>query len=197
MQGETFYKQVHVDEEDPMENLDNNQARSNAFGVDLGLAFKPDAIKDLTLALVGKNLNSPAFTVNNAVKTDLLQNYGISEIKLDPAVRAGAAYTIGNWVEFALDMDLTEDKTLSGYKTQNIGGGVNLDLSILELSVGAMSNLSKNTVDSGVVYTAGIATGPDWLHFELAGQVASKTITVDGDDYPNQFAVNFAISSAW
>ena len=121
---------------------------------------------------------------------------GASDYELKPAIRAGAAYTFGNWVELAFDADLTENKSVTGYKTQYMGGGANLDLSFLELNLGLMQNMSSND-QAGLIYTAGIATGPDWLHFELSAQMASKSGEIDGTAYPMQALVNFAISSAW
>jgi len=188
MAGKTFNKKVTLDSDNAFDNLNDNTQDTTTYGVDLGLAFKPDAVNNLTLAMVGKNLNSPAF--------DISQVAGGGEYKLEPAVRAGAAYKIGNWVELALDADLTENKSLTGYNTQYVGGGANLDLSFLELNVGLMQNMAANDT-SGLIYTAGIATGPKWLHFELAAQMASQKGEIDGTAYPMQAMVNFALSSAW
>lgn len=185
MAGKTFHKTVALDNENAFANLDQNVVDTTTFGIDLGLAYKPSFDKSLTLALVGKNLNTPSFEV-----------YGQDDYKIKPAARAGAAYTFGNWVELALDADITENKSVTGYNTRYIGGGANLDLSVLELNLGLMKNIASND-QAGLIYTAGIATGPDWLHFELSAQMASKTGEIDGTSYPMQAMVNFAISSAW
>ncbi len=186
MAGKTFYQNVNIDSDNALDDFDKNVQDSTTFGVDLGLALKP--LQSLTLALVGKNLNTPAFDIAAAA--------GGGEYELEPMVRAGAAYKPNNWIELAVDADLTENKSVAAYNTQYVGGGVNLDLSVLELNVGLMRNLSANDV-AGMIYTAGIATGPDWLHFELSAQMASKTGEIDGTQYPKQASVNFAISSAW
>ena len=185
MQGKTFYKMAKLDDENSFDNLNDNTETSTDFGVDLGLAYKPIFVENLTVAVVGKNLNVPAFDVK-----------GGGEFKIDPSVRAGAAYKFGNWVELAFDADLTENKSLTGYKTRYVGGGANLDLSFLELNAGLMKNIASSD-ESGLIYTAGIATGPDWLHFELSAQMASKKGEIDGSTYPKQAMVNFAISSSW
>lgn len=185
MAGKTFYKEIAVDEDDAFDDIDQNVEDSTTWGVDLGLAFKPSFDESLTLALVGKNLNTPAFDIKDG-----------GEFELDPMVRAGAAYKFGNWVEIAMDADLTENKSLGGYKTRYIGGGVNFDLSVVELNAGLMKNIASGD-EAGLIYTAGIATGPDWLHFELSAQMVSKTGEIDGSSYPKQASVNFAISSAW
>jgi len=193
MRGETFFKKVKFNEDgDAGDDLSKNQASSTTFGVDAGLAFKPDFASGLVIGLVGKNLNSPEFDFAQIAKAD-----GYTTYTVDPSFRAGVAYSLGEWLEIAADMDLTEVESFNGFKTQNIGGGVNFDLSFLELSAGLMKNISDNQVETGLLYTAGIATGPDWLHFELAGQYGSETITVDGEEFANQFGIMFAISSAW
>ncbi len=191
MKGQTFYKTVDIDSDNALDNLSDNAANSSTFGIDLGLTFKPTKVENLTLALVGKNLNTPTFDVSALAK-----NKGVSDYEIKPAVRAGAAYKLGEVVEFAFDADLTENKSLVGYNTRYIGGGANFDLSALELNVGLMKNIASND-EAGVIYTAGLATGPDWFHFELSAQMASKSGEVDGTSYPKQAMVNFAISSAF
>jgi len=185
MKGKTFYKQIAVDEDEVLDELDQNVQDSTTFGVDLGLAYKPSFDNSLTLALVGKNLNKPSFDIKNG-----------GEFELKPMARAGAAYKFGERVELALDADITENESVTGYKTRYLGGGANVDLSFLELNVGLMKNLASND-QAGVIYTAGIATGPDWLHFEVSGQMSSKTGVIDGTSYPKQASVNFALSSSW
>lgn len=185
MKGKSFYKSVKLDDDNAMDNINDNAVDSSTFGIDLGLAFKPTKVENLTLALVGKNLNTPAF-----------DKIGGGEYEIKPAVRAGGAYKFNEWAELAMDVDLTENESLVGYNTRYIGGGANFDLSALELNVGLMKNIASND-EAGVIYTAGLATGPDWLHFELSAQMASKKGEVDGTSYPKQAMVNFAISSAW
>jgi hypothetical protein len=188
MAGKTFSQKVDIDSENALDDIDQNTQDSSTFGVDLGLAYKPSFDNSLTLALVGKNLNTPSF--------DIATTAGGGQYELKPAIRAGVAYSFGNWVELALDADITENKSVTGYNTRYIGGGANLDLSVLELNVGLMKNMASND-QAGLIYTAGIGTGPDWLHLELSAQMASKTGEVDGTQYPKQAMVNFAISSAW
>ncbi|MCK9372005.1 MAG: conjugal transfer protein TraF [Sulfuricurvum sp.] len=185
MAGKTFYTQVKVDSTNAFDNADKNVVNTTTFGVDLGLAYQPSFSESLNLALVGKNLNKPSFNV---------QGGGKYEIK--PAYRAGAAYKVGKRLELAFDADLTENKGLTGYNTRYVGGGANIDLTLLELNLGLMKNTAANDL-AGLIYTAGIATGPSWLHFELSGQMASKSGAVDGTAYPMQALVNFALSSAW
>ncbi|MGA9046717.1 conjugal transfer protein TraF [Sulfuricurvum sp.] len=185
MKGKTFYKSVALDDDNALDNINDNAVDSSSFGIDLGLAFKPEFSQELTLALVGKNLNTPSF-----------DKIGGGEYEIKPAVRAGGAYKFNEWAELAMDVDLTENESLVGYNTRYIGGGANFDLSALELNIGLMKNIASND-EAGVIYTAGLATGPDWLHFELSAQMSSKSGEIDGSSYPKQAMVNFAISSAF
>ncbi|HEX5330610.1 conjugal transfer protein TraF [Sulfuricurvum sp.] len=185
MSGKTFYKRVALDNDNSLDNIDQNSVTSSNVGIDLGATLKPKSAENLTLALVGKNLNSPTFDA-----------FGGREYKIEPSFRAGGAYKLTDVLEFALDADLSTNKGLTGYDTRYIGGGLNLDLSALEVNVGLMKNTASND-EAGVIYTAGIATGPDWFHFELSAQMSSKTGEVDGTSYPKQALVNFAISSSW
>jgi hypothetical protein len=191
MAGQTFYKKAKVDDDNALDNITDNAQKSTTFGIDLGVALKPSKVENLTLALVGKNLNSPTFDVSDLAKAE-----GASDYKLDPMVRAGVAYKLAEVVELAFDSDLTTNKGITGYDTRYIGGGANFDLSALELNIGLMKNIASND-EAGVIYTAGLATGPDWLHFELSAQMASKSGEIDGSSYPKQAMVNFAISSAF
>lgn len=178
----TTYSHFHSfsSDEDILDNFDETKKESTTVGLDLGVAYNPAFDEDLTLALVGKNLNSPSFDKTNG-----------GEFKLDPMVRAGAAYKI-SFVELAFDVDLTENESINGIKSQYVGGGASFDLFILDLNAGVMKNLSSND-DSGLIYTAGVSMGP----VELSAQMASKSTHIDGTKLPKQASVNLAIAFSW
>lgn len=178
----TTYSSFHSfsSDEDILDNFDETKKESTTVGLDLGVAYNPSFDEDLTLALVGKNLNSPSFDRING-----------GEFKLDPMVRAGAAYKI-SFVELAFDVDLTENESINGMKSRYVGGGASFDLFILDLNAGLMKNLSSND-DSGLIYTAGVSMGP----VELSAQMASKSTHIDGTKLPKQASVNLAIAFSW
>lgn len=178
----TTYSHFHSfsSDEDILDNFDETKKESTTVGLDLGVAYNPSFDEDLTLALVGKNLNSPSFDRING-----------GEFKLDPMVRAGAAYKI-SFVELAFDVDLTENESINGVKSRYVGGGASFDLFILDLNAGLMKNLSSND-DSGLIYTAGVSMGP----VELSAQMASKSTYIDGTKLPKQASVNLAIAFSW
>jgi len=51
--------------------------------------------------------------------------------------------------------------------------------------------------EEGVVYTAGLAIGPEGFQLDVSGQMSSDTIEVDGDEYPAAARVNIAFVSRW
>lgn len=178
----TTYSSFHSfsSDKDISDDFDKNKKDSTTVGLDLGVAYNPSFDEDLTLALVGKNLNSPSFDRTEG-----------KDFKLDPMVRAGAAYKI-SFVELAFDVDLTENESINGMKSRYVGGGASFDLFILDLNAGVMKNLSSND-DSGLIYTAGVSMGP----VELSAQMASKSTHIDGTKLPKQASVNLAIAFSW
>lgn len=180
MKGYAYSSFYRLDsDKDLFDDFDDSKKESSNIGIDLGLAYNPEFDKDLTLALVGKNLNKPKFDLVNG-------NHS-----LDPMLRVGAAYEL-SFMELAFDADLTESKSLNGYKTKFVGGGVGFDLWIFQINAGLMKNLA-NSDNAGLIYTAGIGIGP----FEISGQMASKTTEIDGDEYPRYANVNASLSFSW
>lgn len=169
------------------ERLDNT---SSGFGVDLGLAYQPAFAYDLTLALVGKNLNTPEFEFPDG-----------STYSVEPMVRAGLAYSILDSLEIAADIDLTSNKVLNDdLQSQMVGGGINFEpfASVFALSVraGLMQNLNEND-QAGLIYTAGMGIGLKWFQVDLSGQMSSNQNTVDEVSVPQYGKVNLAFISRW
>ncbi|OCL84842.1 conjugal transfer protein TraF [Arcobacter porcinus] len=181
MKGYAYSSFYRLDsDKDLFDDFDDSKKESSNIGIDLGLAYNPDFDKDLTLALVGKNLNKPKFNLVNGTTHEL-----------KPMLRAGVAYQLG-FMELAFDADLTQSESLNGYKTKFVGGGVGFDLWIFQINAGLMKNLA-NSDNAGLVYTAGIGIGP----LEISGQMASKTTEIDGDKYPRYANINASLSFSW
>jgi len=164
--------------------------RSSNFGVDIGLAYRPAFSYDLTLALVGKNLNAPAFDY-----------YDGSKYTIDPLVRAGFAYKVIDSLEIAADIDLTSNKTLnSDLESKMVGGGLNYEpfnnLFALSLRGGLMKNLHKND-KAGLIYTAGLGLGVKWFQIDLSAEVSDNVSTSEGTTVPQYAKVNLALISRW
>jgi len=164
--------------------------RSSNFGVDIGLAYRPAFAYDLTLALVGKNLNAPDFDY-----------YDGSTYTIDPLVRAGFAYKVIDSLEIAADIDLTSNKTLNpDLDSKMVGGGLNFepfsDLFALSIRGGLMKNLHKND-EAGLIYTAGLGFGVKWFQVDLSAEVSDNVSTADGTTVPEYAKVNLALISRW
>jgi len=186
MKGYSYTEKVSLDD------VDNNTGAktdltSNNVGIDLGLAYEPSFVKDLTLALVAKNLNSPDFDV-----------IGGSKIEVDAMVRAGLAYDIFDSLEIAADIDLTKNKTLlASVDSQMVGGGLNFHpVSWFAVRAGIMKNMADND-KAGMIYTAGLGFGLKWLQVDLSGQMSANTTTVDGTEVPQYAKVSLALISRW
>ena len=185
MYGETFAKQINIDDNDIEKDLDKNKKNSSAFGVDIGLLYEPVFLPKARIGLVGKNLTSPKFNLSNG-----------DSITIDPQVRAGLAYDILDSLEFAMDMDLTSNKTLvDDLKSQMIGGGLNWHpVSWASLRGGLQKDIGSS---SALVYTAGLSFGLKWFQIDIAGQYSSKTNTIQDESIPEEAKVNIAIVSKW
>ena len=186
MSGMTYTEQLKLDNSDTDTDTKNDKT-STAFGVDLGVAYEPSFVKDLTLAVVAKNLNSPEFEFTDG-----------SKVEVDPMIRAGVAYNIFESLEIAADIDITSNETLAtGVESQMIGGGLNFHpASWFAVRGGVMQNM--DSLDrAGMIYTAGVGFGLKWLQLDISGQISGDSTTVDGVDVPQYAKVSVALISRW
>ena len=191
MQGTTFFGKYALDSDEEFADvMDNSDKTTSQVGIDLGLAYKPSFSDDLTLALAGKNLNSPEF--------DYVDNPIVSTYEVEPMVRFGVAYDIFDSLEIAMDYDLTANETMMpGVDAQYLGGGLNYHpFTWFSLRGGAMKNMDSSD-DAGLIYTAGVGLGIKWIQVDLSAQMSTNEITVNGEDYPQYAKVNIAIVSKW
>jgi hypothetical protein len=186
MHAFTYRENLRIDDSDSADNEKKDNTDGN-FGIDLGVAYEPFFAKELTLGIVAKNLNKPEFNFVTGEK-----------IEVKPMVRAGAAYNIGDILEFAVDMDMTKNESfVPGIKNQMLGGGVSFHpVSWFALRGGAMKNLDSKD-EAGVIYTAGLGFGLKWFQLDISGQMSGKTNTVEDTEYPRYAKVNVALISRW
>ena len=180
---------------DPTESSENSddtyqQKQSENYGVDVGLAYIPSFARDLTIGVVGKNLNAPSFDFEDG-----------SKYTIDPLVRLGLSYQLFNSLEFAADLDLTSNEFMyEGAKNQMFGGGVSYEpfssFFLLALRAGAMKNIHQSD-KLGLIYTAGIGAGFKWFSLDLSAQAAQSTSEIQGYPIPQQSKVNLALISRW
>lgn len=187
LRGSSYYTMIDMNtESEDYDNWQSDFVNSSSYGVDLGLAFSPTALKDLTIGLVAKYLNSPTFDTA----------YG--EIKIEPMVRAGIAYQAFDMLEIAIDYDITSNKTLldESVEKQYLGAGVNFyPFSWFSLRGGVMQDLAENT--SGSIYTAGLGIGHEKFMLELSAQMSKDTFSIEDKDYPEYAKAQLAIISKW
>ena len=186
MQGTTYQDSIDINSNNVQKEIEDTKTDSSTIGIDFGLLYTPNQVKNLRVGLVAKNLNTPSF-----------DTYSGAKHTIDPMIRFGLSYDIFDSLEIAFDSDLTSNKTpIDTFDTQNAGLGLNYHpFSFTSLSVGLMDNLASGV--EGTVYTAGIGLGPEAFHLEVGAHYASNETTVEGTTYPNYVKVNFAIVSTW
>jgi len=185
MQGTTYKNVLSIENTDSdklEDSLSDNSKTSTSMGVDLGMLVRAG---DFRFGIVGKYLNSPEFDYYDGTK-----------YKIKPMVRGGVAVDLTNWLTFAMDIDLTENNTgIKDYKSQYIGGGINIHRSWLSIRAGAMRNLVQD--EEGIILTAGLGFGLKWFQLDVAAEAATKKGTYDGNDIPRYMKLNVALISRW
>jgi len=191
MQGYYFNQQASIDSSanDVVKTSHHNVVNSTRLGVDAGILLQPIGMSNLTIGVVGKDLNSPSF------KTPIAgSNYTVQ-----PMYRAGADLAFFNsHLELAADCDLTKNSTLSGAGSQYLGGGVSFRLfNSLMLRAGAMKNLADST--EGTILTAGVGIGVKQLSLNIAAErsVNHSTVAIDGFNVPGYLWLSASLVSRW
>jgi len=105
--------------------------------------------------------------VKNAVKKEYKTVLG-NTIVLEPTARAGISHHT-NWTTIALDVDLTENERtgLTKEKTQYAALGMEFDLSLIQLRVGARHNMSAEDDREADMLSAGIGLYIFGFHADL------------------------------
>jgi len=189
MPGYTFEKKIKIDTEsgDIDDELKDAEESDVSYGVDLGILYKPQKMPRLSIGLVGKNLNTPEFDTTSG-----------ATLKVEPQVRAGAAYDfLNDKVTVALDADLTKNETfIEDYYSQFIGGGIAYHpVNWFSLRAGAMRNLQES--NDGTILTAGLGFGLKWLQLDISGQYSTEEGEYDGNSLPRYSRVEIALVSKW
>jgi len=146
--------------------LKKNRVRSSNFNVDLGARVMP--LEWLTMAL----------SVRNMIPMNI-KYAGPGRMHMDPHLRFGAMASALGFLKFGVDVDLLENESpvLPGYKTRNVGVGLEFDLPVIKLRIGYADNLAFAS-DHGRI-TAGI--GFDILGFviDIGAQASLNEITIE------------------
>jgi hypothetical protein len=146
--------------------LKKNRVRSTNFNMDLGARAMP--LEWLTMGL----------SVRNLIPMNIKYG-GPGRMHMDPQVRFGAMASALGFLKLGVDVDVLENESpvLPGYKTRNVGVGLEFDLPVLKIRIGYADNLAFAS-DHGRL-TAGI--GFDILGFvlDIGAQMSLNEITVE------------------
>jgi len=189
MYGVTYDTRVNIDTSsgDLSDVFKDEEKISSTFGIDVGAFYTPEVLPHLRIGVVGKNLNTPEFDKRDG-----------TTYQVDPMARAGIYYAgWHHWLDVALDVDLTSNKTfLEGVDSQYIGGGLNIHpVSWFSLRMGAMQNLADDTL--GTIVTAGLGFGLKWLQIDISAMASTEKGHFDGNEIPRYARINVALLSRW
>ncbi|MBI1822182.1 MAG: conjugal transfer protein TraF [Nitrospirae bacterium] len=165
----------------------NDYVESSTVGIDLGLLYRFG--DKLRAGLTARNINSPSFALKP------LPEDGTDSIAEQMQVRAGLLYKPLSFLRLAADIDLTRNNTniTGNYKSQNVGGGLELSLfKFLLLRGGAYTNLAQS--DIGLVYTAGLGINLWLLQLDIGAAMAKNTTQIDTQSVPVESKVDFSLS---
>lgn len=162
-------------------DLRDSYKESNNFAIDLGALWMPN--NWIKVGASAKYLNSPKFDKPNG-----------GEYNVKPQGRVGVSLNPFETLTFAADMDITKNETsVDGYKSQNIGGGVEWDvLKFLALRAGAYQNLAES--DIGIMYTLGLGLNLYLVRGDLAVAFSGKKSQYDGDNIPREARIQANLS---
>ena len=193
MYGVTFSKPFTLQDlesgDDILSTLNDkkNREESVRFGVDVGATVRP--FDFLAVGIVGRNLNQPKFDAPG------------EDYELDPQVRVGAAFFPLDWLTVACDADVLKNSSeaLPGFKSQTVGGGVEIAVTrILYLRGG----ISKNVVTSeGLTYHLGLGIYAGPFRLDLAGAASADTTRIEYDDnaarLPDRSSLALMLELVW
>jgi len=176
MKGRVYERKITIfnnNSKDIVEDLKDSYEESNNFAVDVGALYMPN--NWLKIGAVGKYLNSPKFD----------RPYG-GDYTVKPQARVGIAWNPFETLTVAADADITKNNTAyEGYKSQNIGVGVEWDvLRFLALRAGVYRNIAES--DIGNMYTLGLGVNFYLVRADIGAAFSGKKSQYDGKDYPNE-----------
>lgn len=176
IKGRVYQSSITVfnnDSKDVVKDIRDKYEESNNFAVDVGALWMPN--NWLKVGAVAKYLNSPKFDKPNG-----------GEYKVKPQGRIGVAWNPFETLTIAADADITKnDTSVDGYKSQNVGVGVEWDvLKFLALRAGAYKNFAES--DIGMMYTAGLGLNLYLIRADIGVAFSGKKSQYDDKDYPNE-----------
>ena len=184
VRGMVYEQRIKIfnnDSKDVVEKIKDSYKESNNFAVDLGALYMPT--NWLKIGVVGKYLNSPKFDRPSGGK-----------YTVKPQARVGIALNPFETLTIAADADITKNDTaLPGYKSQNVGVGVEWDvLKFLALRGGAYRNIAQS--DIGNIYTLGLGINLYLIRADIAAAFSGKKSKFNDKDFPSETRVQANLS---
>lgn len=159
--------------------LKKNRVRSTNFNMDFGARVMP--LEWLTIGMAVRNM----FPMN-------IKYAGPGRMHLDPQMRVGAMASALGFLKFGVDVELLENESpvLPGYKTQNVGVGLEFDLPVIKIRIGYAENMAY-APDHGRI-TAGIGFDIFGFVLDIGAQMSLNEITyqpakLDGSESAKTF----------
>ena len=165
-------------------NFDNSTL-SSAFGLDVGVAYRP--ARWLRIGVMARNVNSPSF------KVDTRFNGSGEAIQSEAQVRGGIAILPIRNLTLAVDADITDNRLIALPEARSrlisIGGEYVIPFHRhfdMALRVGTYSNLS-DTVNRDWALTGGLGLRFGSFHIDLsgAGSFVSEEVRTGSTTYQN------------
>jgi len=146
---------------DIKDELTKNGKSESATAIDVGLQF--ELLPTLRGGLVGRNVNSPEFTLPGTAGT----------LELESRYRAGIAWDLPI-VMVVADIDLTTTESLSGAEFREIAVGGEINLVGIQLRAGYSKNLALDSADA--IIHAGFGLG-GFLDVAASADADGKSIS--------------------
>ncbi len=146
---------------DIKDELTKNGKSESATAIDVGIQF--ELLPTLRGGLVGRNVNSPEFTLPGTAGT----------LELESRYRAGIAWDLPI-VMVVADLDLTTTNSLSGAEYKEMAVGAEINLVGIQLRAGYSKNLALDSADA--IIHAGFGLG-GFLDVAASADADGKSIS--------------------
>ena len=186
----TFFVNELMDPEDILDEVTSSDQtkRSNEFGVDIGLTYRP--IESLKIAFVGQNINSPSFSFSE----------NRPAFTLDSQYSVGAAWNPRRWVTLTGEYDLTETNSVLipelGYRFGRLGAEF-VVAKFFAIRVGTFKNLGLD--DSSLNYTGGLGFRIGRFEIAFSGVLSTDEFEVESGETIDTFpaGAGASLSLGW
>ncbi|OPY22653.1 MAG: hypothetical protein A4E27_01761 [Methanobacterium sp. PtaU1.Bin242] len=186
--NQTFKFMEDDDTKNATDDIFDNTKSSWKPAMDIGFLWEvndkyPKIPMRPRVGLVIRNINSPKFDGPND-----------TSYKLDRQARLGLAISPFNFWHFAMDMDITKNKTaVEGYDSRQFAFGTEINIiNRKAFNIPLRAGISKNLAESSskTAYSLGTGINLLFMHFDVSAQMSSDKTEIDGTKYPNKLMLS-------